>query len=73
MRNSRCTFPQQYVLRYWNPIHRMKQVPDQQRTYAALLVAEGSLSAGDTSQHLAHRLIDESNDILAISLDKQVC
>ena len=51
----------------------MKQVPDQQRTYAALLVAEGSLSAGDTSQHLAHRLIDESNDILAISLDKQVC
>ena len=56
-----------------DPIHRMKQVPDQQRTYAALLVAEGSLSAGDTSQHLAHRLIDESNDILAISLDKQVC
>ncbi|EPT04661.1 hypothetical protein FOMPIDRAFT_1113207 [Fomitopsis schrenkii] len=42
-----------------------------QRTYAAILVAEGSLKAGDTSQHLAHRLIDESIDILAISLDKQ--
>lgn len=53
-------------------IHKIKQVLDQQRAYAALLVAEGSLKAGNTSQHPAHSLIDESTDILAIALDKQV-
>ncbi|TFY58096.1 hypothetical protein EVJ58_g6625 [Rhodofomes roseus] len=41
------------------------------RTYAALLVAEESLRAGDSSQQLAHTLIDEAHDIIAISLDKQ--
>lgn len=42
------------------------------RTYAALLAAGESLKASDSSQQLAHRLIDEAHDILAISLDKQV-
>ncbi|KAH9920166.1 tRNA synthetases class I (C) catalytic domain-containing protein [Fomitopsis serialis] len=41
------------------------------RTYAALLAAGESLQAGDASQQLAHRLIDDAHDILAISLDKQ--
>ncbi|KZT71709.1 cysteinyl-tRNA synthetase [Daedalea quercina L-15889] len=41
------------------------------RTYTALLVAEESVRAGDSSQQLAHKLIDESHDILAISLDRQ--
>ncbi|KAI0948990.1 hypothetical protein AcW1_008711 [Taiwanofungus camphoratus] len=41
------------------------------RTYNALGVAERLLNTGETGQGVAHALIDESKDILAISLDKQ--
>ncbi|GBE80478.1 Cysteine--tRNA ligase [Sparassis crispa] len=41
------------------------------RAYSALLAAEESLKSGATGQDVAHTLIDESRDILAISLDKQ--
>ncbi|OSX65793.1 hypothetical protein POSPLADRAFT_1064495 [Postia placenta MAD-698-R-SB12] len=41
------------------------------RTHSALEAAEISAISGSSSQEDAHRLIDESKDILAISLDKQ--
>ncbi|OBZ70920.1 putative cysteine--tRNA ligase [Grifola frondosa] len=41
------------------------------RAYTALEVAERLLKSGQPGQELAHTLIDESQDILAIALDKQ--
>ncbi|KZT10897.1 uncharacterized protein LAESUDRAFT_721290 [Laetiporus sulphureus 93-53] len=41
------------------------------RAYTALEATETSLKAGERSQELAWQLIDESKDILAISLDKE--
>ncbi|THU96744.1 cysteinyl-tRNA synthetase [Dendrothele bispora CBS 962.96] len=41
------------------------------RTFEALRTAERQLDVGEGSEALAHKLIDESNDILAESLDEQ--
>ncbi|KAA1471808.1 hypothetical protein DENSPDRAFT_837899 [Dentipellis sp. KUC8613] len=41
------------------------------RTYSAIEVAQGMLKSGHTSTDIAHQLIDEAADVLALSLDQQ--
>jgi cysteinyl-tRNA synthetase len=43
------------------------------RTLDAIASAQSELEKGNTSAETAHRLIDESKDILSIFLDAQVC
>ena len=43
----------------------------QNKTYAALVVAEEQLQSGRTDQALAHVLVDESQDILAKTLNEE--
>jgi len=44
----------------------------QNSAFIALNDAQAQLKAGQTGQAVAHKLIDESNDVLTVFLDEQV-
>ena len=44
----------------------------QNKAYIALLAGRTALQGNQTGQEVAHSLVEESRDILALSLDKEV-
>ena len=44
----------------------------QNATYTAVMRAQEQLKSGQTNVELAHTLVDASQDVLALALDKQV-